>query len=81
LEGKGWWSSESESDFKKKTRKEILKAFSEAEKLKKPPVKDMFTDVYDVKPLGLKKQEQELHALMKKYPQFYDASPYSSSSE
>jgi 2-oxoisovalerate dehydrogenase E1 component alpha subunit len=79
LESKGWWSPEEESEFKKRTRQEILRAFSQAEKVKKPGVRELFTDVYDEPPKELLKQERELQAMMRKYPQFYDASGHVSS--
>ncbi|KAI9209376.1 thiamine diphosphate-binding protein [Polychytrium aggregatum] len=79
LENKGWWDNEKEAAFKKSSRAEILAAFARAEKQKKPPIENMFTDVYDELPWNLQEQKAELAELMKKYPEAYDASGYATS--
>lgn len=76
LEKRGLWSEEEETSLKKTTRAEILKAFMEAEKVKKPKVSQLFTDVYDDVPQHLIEQQKDLNRLMEKYPQFYDQSPH-----
>jgi 2-oxoisovalerate dehydrogenase E1 component alpha subunit len=76
LESKKLWSDKQEKEFKAKTRKEILAAFAKAEKLKKPAVVNLFTDVYKEMPPHLVKQEQELNRIRKKYPKFYDDTPF-----
>lgn len=47
LESKGWWSDAEEESLKEVQKKQVLKAFQDAEKLLKPSLTDMFTDVYD----------------------------------
>lgn len=42
LEATGIWDAEKDAEWKKQTRKEVLHAFGEAEKLRKPPVSEMF---------------------------------------
>lgn len=37
----------------------------------KPPLSDMFTDVYDQKPKLLQEQEDEIRAMVEKYPEKY----------
>jgi 2-oxoisovalerate dehydrogenase E1 component alpha subunit len=76
LELKDWWTQEEDVAFRKATRANVLKAFMEAEKLPKPSVSEMFTDVYDEIPDHLKKQKLELERIMKEYPEFYDTSAY-----
>ena len=74
MEAKGWWNEENEKSFRKKARADVLEAFTKAEKYKKPPVSDLFTDVYDEMPWHLKEQQAELHDLMKKFPDHYNTS-------
>eukprot|EP00842_Homolaphlyctis_polyrhiza_P004938 jgi/Hompol1/5445/HPOL_001696-RA len=76
LEDRNMWSEEEEQEFRKDMRKKLLKAFAAAEKLKKPPVEYMFTDVYDELTPALKEQMAELERLMEKYPEHYDTSNY-----
>jgi 2-oxoisovalerate dehydrogenase E1 component alpha subunit len=78
LEARQWWNEELESTFKKQTRTDVLKAFAEAEKRKKPGLECLFSDVYDELPWNLVEQKRELEEIMKKYPEHYDASGYSS---
>ena len=71
LENKGLWNEEAETTAKKSVMKDIMAAFGRAEKAKKPPISDMFTDVYDEKPERLQKQYDELLEHIKKYPDHY----------
>ena len=76
LEKKGWWSAEEEAAFKKSTRSQVLKAFMDAEKVKKPRVSELFSDVYDTLPPALHSQKAELERIMKLYPEHYDQKDY-----
>lgn len=78
LELNNLWNEEQETEFKAKTRKDVLDAFAAAEALDKPNVMEMFNDVYDVMPDGLKEQKQELEGLMKKYPEVYSTKGFAS---
>ena len=71
LESQKYWNDELEKTARTDIRKQILKAFQAAEKIPKPSLEDMFTDVYDEKTPQIKLQEQELHRLMKEYPEHY----------
>lgn len=71
MENKNWWDSEMEEKWKRESRQQILTAFSKAEKELKPPVKDMFNDVYDSLPYRLQKQHQECMNHVAKYPDEY----------
>ena len=71
---KSYWTPEEDTQFRKSIRSEVLKAFSAAEKLPKPPVKELFTDVYDTMPPHIQEQQRELEELIEKYPDHYDTS-------
>ncbi|CAN0877398.1 2-oxoisovalerate dehydrogenase subunit alpha 2, mitochondrial [Linum grandiflorum] len=73
LESNGWWNSEFEADLRSNTRKELLNAIQVAERVKKPPVDDLFTDVYDTVPSNLCEQEKSLQQTVARYPQDYPA--------
>ncbi|EGF83280.1 hypothetical protein BATDEDRAFT_9167 [Batrachochytrium dendrobatidis JAM81] len=79
LEARSLWSEEEEQAFKKDIRTKILKSFAAAEKVRKPPIEDLFTDVYDEMPPNLIEQKAELDRIMKKYPEFYDQNPHAPS--
>lgn len=65
---RGWWDLKQDAELKKKQRTEVLRAFNDAEKRKKPPVGDLFTDVYDEPSKQLLEQKAELDAMIAKYP-------------
>ena len=44
----------------------------------KPPIDDLFTDVYDKLPPRLEKQRQEMWRMVKKYKKHYPADLYES---
>lgn len=50
---------------------QLMNAIQEAEKVEKPPVGDLFTDVYDVTPSNLRDQEKLLRESIKRHPQDY----------
>ena len=60
-----------EEEWKRDSRQQILAAFSKAEKELKPPVIDMFNDVYDSLSHRLRKQHQECMNHVAKYPEEY----------
>ncbi|KAI5459265.1 thiamine diphosphate-binding protein [Mariannaea sp. PMI_226] len=76
MEAKGIWDEAKEKEARDVLRKEVLKAFSEAEKEKKPPIRSMFEDVYEELTPDLKVQMKELSELLDKYPDEYDVAPY-----
>jgi 2-oxoisovalerate dehydrogenase E1 component alpha subunit len=71
METKGWWSEAEENSLREEERKQVLTALETAEKRPKPPVSELFTDVYDKKLPILEQQEAELQAHMAKYPEHY----------
>jgi 2-oxoisovalerate dehydrogenase E1 component alpha subunit len=60
-----------EAEFRTEIRKELLKAFTNAEQKKKPALRELFTDVYDELTPALREQEQELRELIRRYPEYY----------
>lgn len=76
LRAKNWWSDEEETHMLTHARAQVLRELRAAEKLKKPPMTDLFSDVYDVVPPHLQKQQDHLNRMIKKYPRDYDLSPY-----
>ncbi|KAL6993000.1 3-methyl-2-oxobutanoate dehydrogenase (2-methylpropanoyl-transferring) [Sarracenia purpurea var. burkii] len=71
LERNGWWSDEAESNHRTDFRKQILDAIQVAEKVEKPPIAEIFTDVYDVPPSNLCEQERLLRETIERHPQGY----------
>ncbi|CAG8776500.1 27039_t:CDS:2 [Gigaspora margarita] len=71
LEDKNWWSEHEENSFRTSIRKEVLNAFSKAEKLLKPSITDLFNDVYDHPPQSIIDQRQKLKTLIERYPENY----------
>jgi len=76
LEKKGVWDEEKEKEARGRTRKEVLKAFAEAEKEKKPPIRSMFDDVYEEMTPETQRQMRELRDIIKKYPDEYDVGEF-----
>ncbi|KAK9291858.1 hypothetical protein L1049_019808 [Liquidambar formosana] len=71
IESNGWWSGEAESELRSSVRKELLHAIQFAEKVEKPSISNIFTDVYDIPPLNLCEQEISLRETIKRYPEDY----------
>ena len=65
------WDDKAEASLRTETRKRIMEAFNKAEKQKKPPVRELFTDVFDTPTPLLREQEQEMLAHIAKYPADY----------
>jgi 2-oxoisovalerate dehydrogenase E1 component alpha subunit len=76
LEMKGIWDDEKEKEARARIRKEVLKAFSEAEKEKKPPLRSMFEDVYEEITPETRRQMEELRGVIERYPDEYDVGEF-----
>ena len=76
LENKGIWDEEKEKEARGRIRKEVLKAFAEAEKEKKPPIRSMFEDIYEEMAPETKRQMGELRDIINRYPQEYDVGEF-----
>lgn len=71
LERKGWWAPEEETQLRDAERLAVLRALEAAEGKPKPPLSELFTDVYADKPAHLREQERELAEHVAKYPEHY----------
>ena len=76
LEKKGIWDDEKEKTIRERIRKEVLKAFSEAEKEKKPELRSMFEDVYEEITPNTRRQMEELKSVLERYPDEYDVGEF-----
>ncbi|KAK2074593.1 hypothetical protein P8C59_008788 [Phyllachora maydis] len=76
MEGKGCWDEHQEKEARETIKRDILKAFAEAEREKKPPLRAMFEDIYEELTPALKQQMQELKTHLEKYPDEYDVADY-----
>lgn len=74
ITNKGIWNDPEDKEWKKDSRKQIMKAFAESEKRLKPSPTNMFTEVYHDVPLHLQRQLNELKQHIKKYPEHYPLS-------
>ena len=66
-----WWDEVKETALFEKYREEVLAAVKVAEKIDKPHIDTMITDVYDVPTAQLKAQLDEVKAHVNKYPEAY----------
>ncbi|XP_076902882.1 2-oxoisovalerate dehydrogenase subunit alpha 2, mitochondrial-like [Bidens hawaiensis] len=73
IESKGWWDNVAESEYRSNIRKQVAQAIQVAEQIEKPPVADMFNDVYDVPPRNLNEQEAFVRKTVKKHREDYPA--------
>ncbi|XP_031125876.1 2-oxoisovalerate dehydrogenase subunit alpha 1, mitochondrial-like isoform X1 [Ipomoea triloba] len=69
----GWWSDEDEHQLRGNIRKQVLQAIQEAEKMEKPSLAELFSDVYDKVPSNLKEQERSLRDIVMRHPKDYPA--------
>lgn len=72
LELRGLWSEEKEKAARDSIRKEVLKAFSQAEKEKRPAIGTMFEDIYKEMTPDLIAQKEELRRIIEAYPEEYE---------
>jgi 2-oxoisovalerate dehydrogenase E1 component alpha subunit len=71
VQGNDWWSDAEESELRRRVRKELLQAIQVAERMPKPPIAELFTDVYDQIPSNLREQERLLRETIMKHPADY----------
>ena len=76
MERKGFWNDEMEKETRSSLRKDILRAFSEAEKEKKSPIRGMFEGTFENITEEQEAQMKELRRLIEKYPNEYDVSEF-----
>ncbi len=73
MEKKGIWDEDKEKEARASIRKEVLQEFSAAEKVKKPPLRAMFEDVYEEITPEAREQMKELKRLIEQYPKEYSS--------
>ncbi|CAI8024374.1 2-oxoisovalerate dehydrogenase subunit alpha, mitochondrial [Geodia barretti] len=71
LQSQGLWDQEKEDELVSVTNETIRSAIKRARAEKKPSLEHMFTDVYDVPPLRLRRQKEEVQAMVAKYPEHF----------
>ena len=71
LEKKQWWTEEEENQWKNESKKKVMECFVKAESKQKPPIEELFNDVYDEWPQNLKEQYAELIDHLKNYKEHY----------
>ncbi|KAF2749833.1 thiamine diphosphate-binding protein [Sporormia fimetaria CBS 119925] len=76
LEGRGVWDEEKERELRSVLRKDVLKAFEKAEKLKKPAIVNAFAGVYEELTDEAKAHIAELKDILERYPNEYDVDQY-----
>ncbi|KAJ5715835.1 uncharacterized protein N7483_013016 [Penicillium malachiteum] len=76
LETKGIWNEDLEKETRDSLRKAVLKEFADAEREKKPPLREAFTDVYEEITEETQEQMKELKRILETYPAEYDLRPY-----
>jgi len=78
LEKKGWLDEKQQKELYSKVRKDFMASFNKAEKTTKPPIRDVFEDVYKVNPPHIQKQQDELVAHLAEYGHHYPLKNYKS---
>lgn len=76
MENSDLWDEEKEREARSGIRKDVLRAFSLAEKEKKPPLREMFEGVYEELGGDGKKEKLELGRMLDTYPEEYDAEEF-----
>ncbi|CAG7939105.1 unnamed protein product [Penicillium salamii] len=76
LENQGLWSEDQEKQTRDEMRKAVLKEFGEAEREKKPALREAFKDVYEEVTEEQREQMKDLKRILETYPDEYDLRPY-----
>jgi len=71
LLAQNWWDEDKEKALFEKLREKILAAVKVSEKISKPHIDTLITDVYDVPSTQLKAQLEQVKAHVNKYPEAY----------
>jgi 2-oxoisovalerate dehydrogenase E1 component alpha subunit len=71
LMAQNWWDEDKEKALYDKLREKVLAAVKVSEKISKPHIDTLITDVYDVPSTQLKAQLEQVKAHVNKYPEAY----------
>ncbi|RCU50458.1 MULTISPECIES: thiamine pyrophosphate-dependent dehydrogenase E1 component subunit alpha [Corallincola] len=66
-----WWSEAEDKALDESLRAEMLAAMKVAEKIPKPKLRELVTDVYDTPSVELRRQQEDLEQHLKRYPEHY----------
>jgi len=66
-----WWTEKAESNLRTEIRNEVLQAIQIAERMGKPSIENLFSDVYDRVPSNLQEQEKQLRETVSLHPESY----------
>ena len=72
LEGRELWDDAQEKELRSATRKEVLSAFEQAEKEKKPSIRNAFEGVWEELTAEQREHVLELKDVLVRYPKEYD---------
>ncbi|KAK1086426.1 hypothetical protein LTR48_003583 [Friedmanniomyces endolithicus] len=72
LESKDLWDEAKEKDLRSETRKSILEAYRQAEKEKKPALRNMMEDVYEDLTEEQREQMESMRRTVERYPNDYE---------
>jgi 2-oxoisovalerate dehydrogenase E1 component beta subunit len=76
LMAQGLWDEAKEEALRAEARKEILEAAKIGGSKKRPPLKDMFNDIYDELPWHLEEQHKFIQEHVRKYPGEFNIGNY-----
>lgn len=71
LLAQNWWDEDKDKALFEKLREKVLAAVKVSEKISKPHIDTLITDVYDVPSTQLKAQLEQVKAHVNKYPEAY----------
>jgi 2-oxoisovalerate dehydrogenase E1 component alpha subunit len=76
LESRELWDDAREKELRSSTRKEVLRAFEEAEREKKPSIKNAFEGVWEELTEEQRAHVEEQRDIMRRYPREYDVEAF-----
>ncbi|EPS42022.1 hypothetical protein H072_4013 [Dactylellina haptotyla CBS 200.50] len=76
MELRNWWDQEKDTQLRQQLRKDVLKAFNNAEREKKPAISKLWEDTYDKPTKDQQSQMQEMKDILERYGEEYDLEGY-----
>lgn len=76
MEARDWWNQDADTALRMQLRKDILKAFNNAEREKKPAISKLWEDIYDTPTPDQMKQMAEMKDILERYGGEYDVEGY-----
>lgn len=78
LQKQDLWNDDLENELKKECRQNVMNAMKKAEKIQKPNLYEIFSDVYDDMPEILKDQQRQLQEHLQNYKDEYPLDKFQS---